>query len=168
MNILDIIIIICFIPILITGYKKGFINQALSIIVLIAGVWTAYAFGDIAGEWFAPVMEGKCENPQAMANLAGFSATLVVACIILALVGKLIEKICHWVIPEFIDKVLGIAISAVNGLVLLCTLYLIFNILNKTYLFTDMKDAIFTDSLFLPIIESATNTILPNFLNMFV
>ena len=72
MNILDIIIILCFIPILIGGYKKGFINQAISIVALLVGAWTASALASKVSAWFLPMMEGNCDNPQGMAYLAGW------------------------------------------------------------------------------------------------
>ena len=168
MNILDIIILICCIPILISGYKKGFISQAVSIIALMAGVWVASALGEDVGSWFLPIMEGNCDDPQNMANLAGFAVTLVVTLVIVMLLGKLVGKIILWVVPDVLDKGLGLILSAVNGIILFCTLYMIFTILNRIYMFTDMKGAFFSDSVIFPMIESTTNTLLPNFLNMFI
>lgn len=168
MNILDIIILICCIPILISGYKKGFISQIVSIIALMAGVWAAAGIGEDAGSWFLPMMEGSCDDPQNMATLAGFAVTLAVTSVIVMLCGKLVGKIIMWVVPDTLNKILGLILSVANGAVLFCTLYLIFMILNKIYLFTDMKGAFFSDSLIFPFIESTTNALLPDFLNMFI
>lgn len=168
MNILDIIIILCFIPILISGYKKGFISQVISIIALLAGVWIASAVGDNVGTWFQPVMEGKCDNPQQMASLAGFAITLVAVLLIFLVCGKLIEKMILLVIPDTLNKLLGLLLAAANGIILLCTLYLVFNVLNNIYMFTDLKTAFFSDSLIFPIIESTSNALLPNLLNLFL
>jgi membrane protein required for colicin V production len=168
MNILDIIIILCFIPILISGYKKGLISQVISIVGLMAGVWMASALGDNVGAWFKPMMEGHCDDPQGMAYLAGFAVTLVAVLLIFLVFGKLIEKIILLAIPDVINSLLGLALAAVNGTLLLCTLYLIFNVLNKIYMFTDLKTAFFSDSLIFPIIESTSNALLPNLLKLFL
>lgn len=168
MNILDIIIILCFIPILIGGYKKGFINQAISIVALLVGAWTASALASKVSSWFLPMMEGNCDNPQGMAYLAGFAITLVIAMLVVLLIGKIIEKILEIVIPDIVNKILGLALAAVNGALLLCVLFLIFNVLNKIYMFTDIKGAFFSDSTLFPIIESTTNAILPDILNLFI
>ena len=168
MNILDIIILLCFIPVLISGYKKGFIRQVISIIALMAGVWIASALGDNVGAWFQPVMEGKCDNPQTMAYLAGFAVTLVAVMLIFLVCGRLIEKIILLAIPDVLNNLLGMLLAAANGILLLCTLYLIFNVLNKIYMFTDLKTAFFSDSLIFPIIESTSNALLPNLLNLFL
>ncbi len=168
MNILDIIIILCFIPILIGGYKKGFINQAISIIALLLGTWIASAFAGKVGAWFLPMMEGNCDNPQGMAYLAGFAITLVIVMLVVLLLGKIIEKLLAIVIPDIVNKILGLALAAVNGVLLVCVLFLIFNVLNQIYMFTDLKEAFFADSMIYPVIESTTNAILPNLINMFI
>ena len=168
MNILDIIIILCFIPILIGGYKKGFISQAISIIALFVGAWVAEASAGKVGAWFLPMMEGNCDNPEGMAYLAGFATALVIAMFIILLLGKIVEKLISAVIPDIINKIAGLALAAVNGVLLFCVLFLIFNILNKIYMFTDLKEAFFSDSTLFPIIESTTNAILPNIINLFI
>lgn len=167
MNILDIIILLCMLPIVISGYKKGLIAQAISIASMLAGVWTAYASGGTVGEWIEPLVAGSCENPQEISYLAGFAGTLVISLIILGLIGKFIQEVLQWIIPACIDKPFGLILSIVNGALLLCTLYLLFLALNNVYFFTDFKNAFFADSLILPYIDTATKTILPDIITLF-
>lgn len=166
MNILDIIILICVIPILISGYKKGFINQAISLIALIVGAWTAYALADQVGNLFMPMMEGGTNDPRITAGLAGFASVFVAILVIFLLAGILVRKLFSAIIPETLDKVLGIFLSVVNGLFLLCTLYMLFNFLNNIYMLADINDALFTDSTIYPIIESTAKTLFPNISNL--
>ena len=166
MNILDIIIILCSIPILISGYKKGLIRQIISIIGLRVGVWVASALADNVGSWIYPIFKGS-ENPEGLAYLGGFAIVLVAICLIFLIFGRLIEKIILIAIPDWINKGLGLCLAAINCVLLCCALYMVFMVLNKIYLFTDFKDAIFTDSTLFPIIESTTNAILPNILKIF-
>lgn len=166
MNILDIIILTCIIPILISGYKKGFINQAISIIALIVGAWTAYALSGQVGELFMPIMEGGPNDPKITSSLAGYATVFVVMLIIFMLVGMLIKKLFSLIIPETLDKILGIILSAVNGLFLFCALDVIFKFLNKAYMLADINNALFTDSTIYPIIESTSNMLFPNILNL--
>lgn len=162
MNILDIIIILCCCPVLISGYKKGFINQVISIVALLGGIWIASAFDQTVGEWIRPMIEDKCDNPEMVAYVIGYGLTFLVACIVLSLIGKLIEKIFVEVIPDWINKTLGLAMGVINGILLVCTLFLVFDVLNKIYFLTDMNQSVFTDSLLFPIIESTSNAIMPN------
>lgn len=168
MNILDIIIILCCCPLLISGYKKGFVNQVISIIILMAGVWIASGLANVVGGWISPLISDKCENPAQIAYVVGFALSFVVACIVLFLCGKLVEKGILYILPDIVNKLLGLAMGVVNAVLLLCTLYLVFEVLNKIYFFVDMKEAFFSDSMLFPIIESTTNAILPNILNIFI
>ena len=168
MNILDIIILLCCIPILISGYKKGFINQAFSIMALMAGAWIASGFGSTVGEWIFPLMEGKCENPEQLAYIGGYAITFISICIIFFIIGKLVEKLLLIILPEWINKSLGLVVSVINAILLMCVLYMVFEALNKIYFFTDTKGSLFTDSLLFPIIENTAKALLPNMVNFFI
>ena len=166
MNILDVIILLCCCPILISGYKKGFINQALSIVTLIAAAWIASGFGDTASEWIRPMIEGKCDKPEQISHIIGIAITFIVVCLGLRLASSLIEKLLLIIIPEWINKVLGIAMAVANSLILMCILLLVFQVLNKIFLLTDLKSALFAESTLFPIIESTSQKLLPNLLNI--
>lgn len=165
MNILDVIIILAICPVLIDGYRKGFINQAVSIVALIAGAWVASTFAGKVGSWIFPVFENVSGNPETIAFLVGFAITFVAMCILFNLLGKLLEKIILALIPDWINNVLGLLLGAVNGLLLLCVLFLLFQVLNKIFFFADLKGAFFADSYLFPYIESTAQTVLPNLLN---
>lgn len=167
MNILDVIILLCCCPLIISGYKNGFINQAFSIVALIAGAWIASGFGDVASEWVFPMIEGKCDKPEQIAHIIGIAITFIAVCAAINIAGVLIGKLLMVIIPEWINKTLGAALAVVNCVLLTCTLYLVFQVLNKIYLFTDFKTALFTESTLYPMIESASQKLLPNLLNIF-
>lgn len=166
MNILDVIIILCCCPMLISGYKKGLINQIISIIALMTGIWIAHGLGDSVGGWITPLVEDNCENPEKVAYIGGFAITFVAVCLIFLFGGKFIEKILLFVIPDWINKLLGLVLAAINGILLLCILYYVFQVLNYVYVFTDLKAAFFSDSVLFPIIESTANALLPNIVNI--
>ena len=161
MNTLDIIILICCLPVLIGGFKKGFIKQAISIFALLIGVWVASGLGDNVGTWVYPVFS-KCDQPEHMANLAGFALVLVAVLLSIGLIGKIVEKIILFVVPGWINSLLGVILAACQAMLLLSVLYYIFQILNKIYFFTDLKDALFADSTLFPMIESLAKTLLPS------
>ena len=168
MSILDIILLICCIPVLINGFKKGFIHQIVSVIALIGGVWAAYKFGGITAEWLKPMLETKCENYQQIANLGGFGITLVATILGIGLIGTLLEKIILFIIPDLINNLLGLLLAVVNATLLCCALLMIFETLNSTFFFTDPKGALFTDSLLYPYLKSITQTILPDIKSLIV
>jgi len=162
MNILDIIIIICSIPVLLNGYRKGFIRQAISLFALLIGIWIASGLGDNVGAWIQPALEGKCDHPDKIAGIIGLAIVFVIVLASLGIIGRIVEKFIQLVVPETVNKWLGVALSAANMLLTLCVLYLIFLALNKVFFLFDLRSALFADSLIYPVIESLTDTIVPN------
>ena len=51
MNVLDIVLIILFIPAIIRGISKGFIEQVIALASLFLSAWLAYLFADKVGTW---------------------------------------------------------------------------------------------------------------------
>ena len=168
MNILDVIIILSLCPIIISGYKKGLINQAVSIIALIAGAWIASSLGSTVGSWMYPLFEKTCDNPTMVAYISGFTIIFIAVCLLAFLLGKLVGESISSKIPKRANKFLGLILGALSGFMLFCTLYHIFEGLNKAFLFTDMKGAFFTKSILFPYIKSAAQAILPNLLNAII
>ncbi len=161
MTILDVILLLCCIPVLIRGFKKGFLNQLFSIIALLAGVWTAYILADIPAQWFLPAFEGNTGNPEQMAQLAGFATCLVVTITGFSLLGTLLEKFLRIITPDWLDHILGVILSSVSTAILLGVLLLIFESLNSIYFFMDPKNEIFADSMLYPAIKTIAEIIFP-------
>ena len=53
----DIIILICFLPAIISGIMKGFIEQAVALVSLILGAWLAFKFSTVVSGWLQPYFE---------------------------------------------------------------------------------------------------------------
>ena len=47
MSIIDIILLICFVPAIINGARKGFISQVISIVSLVLGIWLSARFASV-------------------------------------------------------------------------------------------------------------------------
>ena len=86
MNTLDIILIILFIPGLIRGMSKGFIEQAVSLVGIVLSVYLAFRFSSVASGW----LKNYLTVSETVLNLLGFAAVLVVILLIVLFVGKFI------------------------------------------------------------------------------
>lgn len=161
MSILDIILLLCCTPVLIRGFEKGFVSQIISIVTLLAGVWTAYLLADIPTDWFISVFEGNTDNPGQIASLASFAIALVASLTIFAIIGWLVEKVIKLVIPDFLNRLLGLMFSAVSTTMLLAVLLLLFESLNNIYYFIDPENAIISDSFLYPGIKAISEIIFP-------
>ena len=111
MNILDAIILICLIPAIFQGIRKGFISQAISIISLIAGIWASARFADIVSEWASKYITAS----EQVLNIVAFAIILIVVFIVLGLIGRLLESILKFVLLGWLNKLAGVVFSLMSS-----------------------------------------------------
>ena len=152
MSIVDIILLICFVPALISGIRKGFISQVISIVSIIAGVWVSYEFSEPVGAWLSQHIEAT-EN---VLKLISFIIIMIAVFIGLALVGKLLEGIINFVMLGWVNKLLGVVFALLKtglivglAIMLFCSLnnnlHLVSEeVLAESVLFTPLKNAAYT------------------------
>ena len=56
MTTLDIILLVCFIPGIIRGISKGFLEQALALAGIVLSVWAAFHFSNLVSGWLRPFL----------------------------------------------------------------------------------------------------------------
>ena len=112
MNILDIIILICLIPSLVQGLRKGFISQANAIISIIAGVWASAKFADVLGVQLAEYITAS----EQVLKIISFAIILIVTFIILGLLAKMLEGLLNLVTLGWVNKLLGGVFAIIKGI----------------------------------------------------
>lgn len=127
MSILDVILLICFIPAAISGMRKGFISQAISIISIIAGIWVSYEFASIVGEWIGQYIEAS-EN---ILSIIAFAVIMIGVFIALGLVGRFLEKILTIVMLGWLNKLLGLAFALIKTALIIGLVIMFFTSLNN-------------------------------------
>ena len=130
MNTLDIIIIICFLPAIVTGIHKGFIAQVVSLVSLWLGVWLAFHFSDIACTWLSQYLTGV---PAAVLHIAGFLLVFVIVAVMLYLVGRLLKGLSKMVALGWMDWVLGIVFALLKAGLLIGLVLILFDTLNLKF-----------------------------------
>lgn len=152
MSIVDIILLICFVPALINGIRKGFISQVISIISLIAGVWVSYEFASVVGEWIGQYIEAS-EN---VLKIIAFAVIMIGVFFLLGLLGKLLEGIISFVMLGWINKLLGAAFALLKAGLIVGLVIMLFSSLNnnlhlvseevlaQSSLYTPLKDMAYT------------------------
>ena len=152
MSIVDIILLICFVPALISGIRKGFISQVISIVSIIAGVWVSYEFATPVGTWLSQYIDAA-EN---VLKLISFLIIMIAVFAGLALVGKLLEGIINFVMLGWVNKLLGVVFALLKtglivglAIMLFCSLnnslHLVSEeVLAESVLFTPLKNAAYT------------------------
>lgn len=127
MSIIDIILLICFVPAIINGVKKGFISQVISIVSIIAGVWVSFEFAAIFAEWIGKYIQAS-EN---ILNIVAFAVIMVGVFVVLGLVARFIEGIVKFVMLEWLNKLLGVVFSLLKAGLIIGLLIMLFSSLNN-------------------------------------
>ena len=126
---LDIILLICFIPGIIRGISKGFLEQALSLAGIVLGVWAAFKFSALVCGWLKPYLSLS----ETTLNVVAFALILIAVCIVVLLVAKLLTKVLEMSMLGWLDKILGLVFAlVVNGL-LLGVFVILFDTLNLKF-----------------------------------
>ena len=148
MNIVDIIILICFIPALVQGLRKGFIAQVIAIISIIAGIWLSFRFATHVGHWLAQYIQASDQ----ILKITAFALILVLTILGLGAVGKLLEATIKIVMLGWVNKLLGVLFSFIKCILITGLIIMVFSSFNqvfhivseaelaKSVLYTPLKD----------------------------
>lgn len=126
LTILDYCMIALFIPAIISGLIKGFIEQAASLLALLAGIWAAYSFSDL----LSPYLKDWFGTESSMVNLLSFIVIFIVILILGRLAGKLASKLMEIAMLGWIDKLLGVVFAILKTALILSVLIYILNSLD--------------------------------------
>ena len=112
---LDIILLICFIPGIIRGLSKGFLEQALALAGVVLSVWAAFRFSSLVCVWLKPYVDVS----ETTLNVIAFALILVAVSLLVLLLAKLLTKVAELAMLGWLDKTLGLVFAlAVNALVI--------------------------------------------------
>ena len=161
MNILDIIILICFVPAIIQGLRKGLVSQVIAIVSILAGVYLSFEFASVASEWLGQYIEG---SEQALKILA-FALILIAVIAGLTLLGKLLEKIIKVVMLGWLNRLLGAAFSFVKCVLIIGLIFVVINALNET--FNLVSKEYIDKSILYPYIKNMTDLVFPYLKELF-
>lgn len=125
MNAIDLIVCLVLALAVWNGWRKGFVLQVFSLAGLVAGIWLAVRFGAAVGAWL--------RLDDTIAAAGGFVVVLLAVMLLVAVAGRLVRKIFHFVGFGILDVVLGIAVSVLKYLLLLSVLLSAFDALNENY-----------------------------------
>ena len=160
MNIIDAIILICLIPAIFQGFRKGFISQAISIVSIIAGIWASARFADIVTEWIAQYITAS----EQILKIVAFVIILTAVFFLLGLLGRLLESVLNFVLLGWVNKLLGVAFSLIKAFLILGLIALAINSLCTSFELTP-SEAFQTSTLY-PVISDMADNVFPFIKNM--
>lgn len=160
MNIIDIIILLCFIPAIISGLRKGFIAQITSIIAIVLGVWLSYELSCPVTQW----LKGFCSASEQTLSIVSFAIIFIASAVLLHLAGRLIEKLLQFIMLGWLNRMLGLALSLFKCLLILGLAAYFFDSINAGGRLVSRQ--IFDDSLLYGYIQDSNKAIFPYIQNL--
>lgn len=155
MNIVDIILLICFVPALVQGFRKGFISQVIAIISIIAGVWLSARFTADASTWLAQYIQGS----EQVLKVVSFALIFIAVIAALAVLGKLLEGTVKLIMLSWLNRLLGVAFSLIKAGLIVGLVIMAFCSLNNT--FSLVSEEVLNGSVLFPPLKSLAYTVFP-------
>ena len=157
MNALDIIILLCFIPAIITGLKKGLVTQIFEIVSVIAGAWLSYRFSGLLCKYLAPYIE----TSEPILHIIAFVIIMIVAVLFFRLIGKGVETIVKLVLLGWLNKLLGVVFAILKVGLILGLVIIVFNTINAQVGL--VKDEVLSSSVLYEPLKNAAYSVFPYF-----
>ena len=128
MAILDIILLLCFVPAIVSGISMGFVKQVVDLAAILVAAWAAFHFSTVLGSWLGRYITLE----PSILNVISFVLIIIVAAVLLNLVGTLVTKALQAVSLGFVNRLLGLVFAVLKVAVVLGLLILLFETLNST------------------------------------
>lgn len=126
MGTLDIILLIGFIPALVRGIQKGFIEQVISLASIFIGAWMAYRFAEPLSVWLTQFVNVE---PRIL-GVASFAIVVVLTVILLNLLGRLLTKTLSLASLGFVNRLLGVVFALLKAALIIGLLIFVFDTFN--------------------------------------
>lgn len=157
MNVLDIILLICFVPALITGIRKGFIAQVISIISIVAGVWLSFRFSELLTGWLSQWIH----TSDALLQIIAFIIILILVILAFTALGKLLEATIKIILLGWLNRLLGVIFAILKYVLIIGLILVAFDWINSE-LGLVRKSVLDSSVLYRPLLNAA-DTIFPYF-----
>ena len=155
MNVLDIILLLCFVPAIIGGLRRGFIAQVVAIISIILGIWLSFKFSAMLSGWLGQWIEAG----EQVLHVISFAVIMILAILALAAVGKLIEATVKIILLGWLNRLLGLIFALLKYALIIGLLLMLFNSLNGQFHMVD-KEVLDSSLLYGPLLNLA-NSVFP-------
>lgn len=129
MNTLDIILIICLSAALIEGLIRGFTEQIIALVSIIAGTWAAFKFSQLVCSMLQPYLQIS----EKVLYVIVFVLMIVVVILLLRLLGKVIKASIKFVMLGWLDRLLGALFALIKVSLIIGIVIILFNTINSSF-----------------------------------
>lgn len=161
MAILDIILLLCFVPAIVLGISKGFVKQLVEILAILVGAWAAFRFSSALSMYLAQYLTFD----KQVIRVICFVIILIVAALLLSLLGEMLTRFLKLASLGWINHLLGLIFGVVKTSFILGLLILLFEALNNSLQF--VRDGALDNAVVYQALKNFANSIFP-YLKFFV
>jgi len=129
MPVLDVILLVCFIPAIIRGISQGLIKQIVSLLSILVGAWCAFQFSSMLTEWLQQYINAD----QQILGIIAFVIIVIAVIIGLNLLGNLLTKTMEIASLGWANKLLGVLFAILKTAMILGLLIMVFEGLNDKF-----------------------------------
>jgi Uncharacterized membrane protein, required for colicin V production len=128
-NVVDIILLLCFIPAIIGGIRKGFVRQVAALIALILGIWGGLHFSSFVSN----ILRGWLDTSNTIIDILSFTTIFILVILAVTLVGRLIEGVIKIVLLGWLNRVLGIIFAVIKYALIFSIIIYLLSALDSLY-----------------------------------
>lgn len=129
MGILDIILLLCFIPGIVTGISKGFVKQVVEFGAILGGAWAAFHFSSSLSVWLAQYFN----LDKVILHIISFIIIMLIIALIMNLLANLLTKILNVIALGWLNGILGLIFGILKVALILALIIMVFEGLNNSF-----------------------------------
>ena len=128
MAILDIVILLCFVPAIVAGISKGFVKQVIDFVAILLAAWAAFRFSAPLADWLGTYVT----LDATVLKVICFVLIAIVVALVLNLIGALITKALKALSLGFFNRLLGLVFGILKVGLIIGLVILLFETLNSS------------------------------------
>lgn len=127
MNILDLIIAVILLFGAIRGFQKGFFYEAATLVALVAGVFIAILFANIAGTIVGELVSWNTR----LVKIIVFIVIFIIVVGMIRMLGHLLTKLFKAMMLGFVNKLAGFALGLLKWVILLSIFFAVLDFFDE-------------------------------------
>ena len=133
MGITDIIILVCFIPAVIQGLRKGFVSQAISLVAIFAGIFLAIKFNGVLAPW----LSGFIHADEKSIKVISFIVLIIAGILLMKFAGRMLTKLLDFATLGMANRIAGLAFALFEYAIIIGLAISLFDNLNSKLTLVD-------------------------------
>lgn len=130
MAVLDIVLLVLFIPAIVRGISKGFVEQAFALAAIIVSGKLAFTFSSKVGVWLG----GYINTSDTLLYIISFLLIVICTVLVLKICATIISKIIETVSLGWLNRTLGFVIAVLNSALVIGLVFVLFKDVNEKML----------------------------------